>query len=250
MNMKETELLILGASAYGLAAACRWGENCLVAEEGTSAGAEYADAMIANPISLAKTGLPVTDSLTEEFLKRGAADRDGNLHILAVGPILTKRYYESGCRILCGTRWISTEQVTGGYRVTLFHPKNGFTTVMAGKVLDTCVRPGMRCQKSLGMLLCGDDTLPLFDDGTFYLLRGAFPDERILRVRLPADADEPAGQELLDRFPAEHPERIGRAKAAGPALVFGYTFDTPLGHVSASFGDVISAVREGERAWN
>ena len=247
------DTLILGATVTGCAAAMRLGERSLVVCEETSAGAEFADAMRADPCT-EHTLFPMTADFRDELTKRGILE-GGRLHILALGGVLAKRYLASGCRLLLDVRVTCVRREDDGFLAEFFHPQSGFMTVHAAHVIDTRVHAFMDCRKYLSVLLAGNAALGTCPDDDAMLLCGKFADEFVLSLPMPREIGLPDAMERANAWLSEHRAWLGGAKAASMSLRFTYRFDAPLDVTrdgvryvpSASFGDVLAAFEGGER---
>lgn len=253
--MKQIDTIIIGATALALPLAYKLGESCLVVESSFSAGTEFVDAIAASVENTSTSRNGIAGELRDELLQKNIMSSDGRLHILALGGLLAGRYLETGCHLLLGSVLVSATQISGGFIVELFCPECGYLQYTAKRIIDTRVHDFMDCQKSFGLLLCGDNTLTEYDDGSAYLRQGRFDDEYILRLRIRRDASIPEAQTAADRYIAENRSHLGSAKVAGIALVFGYEFAAPLEITrddvryipSASYPDLLSAIEGGER---
>lgn len=255
--MKQIDTIIYGATALALPIAYSFGERCLVVESGYSAGAEFADALVATPTGVSEPETRLAARLRRELLDAGILSADGRIHILALGGLLAKHYLATGCHLLLGTIPVSQNLTSDGFAVELFNPEQGYLSYHAKTVIDTRVLGHMVFEKSFGLLLCGDSSLKKYDDGSAYLLHGRFDDEFILRLRVGRNATIPESELAADEYLAHNRDKLGRAKVAGIALAFGYRFASPLDftrdgvrHIpSAAYPDVLSAVSGGERIW-
>ncbi|MBQ8508708.1 MAG: hypothetical protein IJ493_02260 [Clostridia bacterium] len=251
--MKHYHTILIGATALAYPIAVRLGGDCLTVEPGFSAGAEFSDAMRAEPVDT-RALPPIAAALAAELKGRGILSEDGRLHILAVGGVLCGCWAKCGGTLLMGARATEIVQTGDGFAVTVFHPQTGFTTYSAARVIDTTVRDFMDYQPTFGLLLARDEWLTPFDDGDVYLQRGLFADEFVLRFRVPRGATIPEAQAIADRWLETHRERLGSAQAAGIALYMGQEFRLPVDMVrdgvryltSASHPDLMSAVKGGE----
>ena len=100
--MRETKVLVIGATALACGLALRLGADCTVADSGWSAGAEFADAMVAEPIDPGKNRPPRTAELVEELWERNILSRTGEVHCPALAGAFAKRFCEAGSRVLLG----------------------------------------------------------------------------------------------------------------------------------------------------
>lgn len=259
--MKLINTIILGATSLAYPIAAKLGRDCLVVERGISAGAEFADAMDAAPVDMGRGLTSYAGSLREEFTRRNILSEEGNLHILAVGGVLAARYLDTGCGLLLNSAVVSVMKVSDGLLATLFTPEDGYTQYLAERVIDTRVADFMDCRKTFGVLLALDDKLETFVDRiesvvdrSVYLQKGRFADEFVLRFRVDRDATIPDAQKLADKWLCENISRLGKSKAAGIALEFGWEFERPVDIMrdgvryvpSAAYPDVISAVESGD----
>lgn len=251
--MRETKVLIVGATALACGLALRLGADCTVIERGYGAGAEFADAMRAEPIDLMKKRAPRTEALVEELFERNALSRKGEPHILGFAGAFAKRFRASGCRLLLGTRVAGIERRENGFLVTVFQPQEGYSELLAKRVVNTEAQDFTDCQKTFSLMLT--DGIPqIGKDGNPSLLQGRFADETILTFDVPHSCTLPQAQRMADEWLTEHRDLLGGAKVAGPALVFGHRFASPVDLTrdgvryvpSASFSDAVSAFEGGE----
>lgn len=251
--MKEIDTILVGATALALPIAHRLGGSCLVVDEGISAAPEFSDAMDAAAADLSDLRSEYVRSLADELSERNIMTSDGRLHILAAGGVFAKFYLDSGCTLLLNSAVTSVSPDGEGMLAAVFTPERGFEAYHARRVIDTRVRSFMDCRKTYGLLLAGEDSLGLFDDGGVYLQKGLFPDEYVLRFRVDGRASIPDAQRIADDWLCANLTRLGRAKLAGTALAFGYEFDRPVDIVrggiryipSAAYGDILSAAKGG-----
>ena len=255
--MKEIDTIIFGATALALPLAYSLGERCLVVESGFSAGAEFVDALVATPTKVTEPETRLASQLRAELLNSGILSNNGRIHILALGGPLAKHYLETGCHLLLGAIPVSYAATSNGFVVEVFSHECGYLQYTARNIVDTRVRGFMDYKKSLGLLLCRDDSLEEYDDGAAYLQKGRFDDEYILRLRVDRAASIPASELAADEYISINRIKLGHAKVAGIALAYGYEFAEPLDLTrdgvryipSASYPDVLSAISGGERIW-
>lgn len=251
--MRETRVLIVGATALACGLAMRLRADCTVIESGYGAGAEFADAMRADPIDLAKERAPLTEALAEELFERNAISRKGEPHIPGFAGAFAKRFRASGCRLLLGTRVTGVERLENGFSVTLFQPQEGYSEILAEQVVNTEPQKFMDCRKTFSLMLT--DGVPDIGSGTNpSLLHGRFAEESILTFDVPQSCTLPQAQRMADEWLTAHRDLLRGAKVAGPALVFGYRFASAVDVMrdgvryvpSASFPDAVSAFEGGE----
>ena len=251
--LKQIDTLIIGATALAYPLAARLGGAALVVESGFSVGAEFSEAMMAERVgNTDSTGL--AGELCTELRERGLLLPDGRIHILAVGGLLAAKYLETGAHIRLGTAVTGISQVQDGFIATLFGAENGYEQIAAGRIIDTRVRSFMDCRKVFGVMLAGEKDIVQWSDNESFIEHGVFDDEYILHLYADRNATIPDCEKYADEWLKANRSRIGKARAAGIALEFGYRFAEPVREErdriiyvpSASYPDVISAVRGGE----
>lgn len=251
--MKETRTLVIGTTALACGLASRLGADCTVVVSGWSAGAEFADAMVAEPIDLARNRAPLSAALAEELWERNALSRTGEVHCPALAGAFAKRFGAAGCRVLLGTRVLGIARQADGFLVTLFLPREGKTELYAERVIDTEPRTFMEYRKTFSLMLTG--RIPqVGGEGAPRVRHGRFADESVLTFDVPRDSTLPDAQKIADRWLRENRARLGGAVVAGPALAFGYRFDAVVDVTrdgvryvpSASYPDAVSAFEGGE----
>ena len=251
--MRETGVLIVGATALACGLAVRLGKGCTVVERGWGAGAEFAEAMRADPIDPGKVRAPQTEALMEELSDRNAISRRGEPHIPAFAGAFAGRFRASGCRVLLGTCVAGIERRERGFLVTVFQPQEGYSEILAGQVIDTLPQDFMDCRKTFSLMLTDGD--PDIGSGSDpFLLHGRFAGESILTFSVPRTCTLPQAQRMADEWLTAHRELLRGAKAVSPALAFGYRFDSAVDVTrdgvryvpSASFSDAVSAFEGGE----
>ena len=251
--LKQIDTLIIGATALAYPLAARLGGAALVVESGFSVGAEFSEAMIAERVKNAEhTGL--AGEICAELEKRGILLPDGRIHILAVGGALAGKYLETGAEILLGTAVTDISRVQDGFIATLFGAENGYEQIAAKRVVDTRTREFMDCRKVFGLMLAGEKDMNVWSDDKSFVEHGVFDDEYILHLYVDRDSTIPDCEKYADEWLKTNRSRIGNARVAGITLVFGYRFAEPVREErdgiiyvpSASYPDVISAVRGGE----
>ena len=251
--MKQIDTLIIGATALAYPLAVRLGGSALVVESGFSVGAEFSEAMMAERAKKPEeSGL--AGEICTELENRGILLPDGRIHILAVGGTLAGKYLETGAEMLLGTAVTDVSRVQDGFIVTLFGTENGYEQIAARRVIDTRVRDFMDCRKVFGLMLAGERNINLWSDDESFVEHGVFDDEYILHLYVDRDFTIPDCEKYADEWLKANRSRIGNARVAGITLVFGYRFAEPVREErdgiiyvpSASYPDVISAVRGGE----
>lgn len=251
--MRETKVLVIGATALACGLALRLGADCTVADSGWSAGAEFADAMVAEPIDPGKNRPPRTAELVEELWERNILSRTGEVHCPALAGAFAKRLCEAGSRVLLGTRVLGIARRENGFAVTLFLPREGRTELLAERVIDTLPQDFMAYRKTFSLMLA--DGIPdVGAGGSPRLRRGRFADESVLTFDVPRACTLPGAEKIADAWLTENRARLGNAHVASPALAFGYRFDAVtdterdgVRYVpSASYPDAVSAFEGGE----
>lgn len=251
--MKQIDTLIIGATTLAYPLAARLGGSALVVESGFSVGAEFSEAMMAERAKKTeKSGL--AGEFCTELENRGILLPDGRLHILAVGGLLAGKYLETGAGILLGTAVTDISRVQDGFIATLFGAERGYEQVFAKRVVDTRVRDFMDCRKVFGLMLAGEKDIDVWSDDKSFVEHGVFDDEYILHLYVDRNSTIPDCEKYADEWLKANRSRIGNARVAGITLVFSYRFAEPVREEragiiyvpSASYPDVISAVRGGE----
>lgn len=251
--MREPKVLIIGATALASGLALRLGADCTVTDSGWGAGAEFADAMVAEPIDLTKTRTPRTAELVEELWERNILSRTGEVHCPALAGAFAKRFREAGCRVLLGTRVLEIVRRENGFTVTLFLPREGRTELFARRVINTLPQDFMEYRKTFSLMLT--DGIPdVGTEGSPRLRHGRFADESVLTFDVPRACTLPEAEKIANAWLTENRTRLGKAVAAGPALAFGYRFETVTDRErdgvryvpSASYPDAVSAFEGGE----
>jgi len=251
----STDTLIVGATALSLALADRLKQNCVVIGNGYSAAAEFADAMAVTPINVTHNFVGLAGEIKKELCERAILSEDGRIHPLAVAGVMARRYLLTGCTFLCGAMLTAVEKTNSGYHCTVFTPEEGYRIYNCRRVIDTLVHDFMDCEKTLAVLLQGDDTLTEFTEDRLSLTRGRFADEFVLRFTVRRDEDMPTVQKKVHTWLIQNRARIGQATVATNALEFGYRFACPVETEkdgirylpSASYDNVLSAVEGGEK---
>ncbi|HBF14680.1 MAG TPA: hypothetical protein DDW30_03150 [Clostridiales bacterium] len=251
--MRETNVLVIGTTALACGLALRLGADCTVADSGWSAGAEFADAMVAEPIDLTKTRAPRTAELTDELWERNILSRTGEVHCPALAGAFAKRFRAAGCRVLLGTRVLEIVRRENGFAVTLFLPREGRTELFAKRVINTLPQDFMTYRKTFSLMLA--DGIPSIGaEGSPRLRHGRFADESILTFDVPRDCTLPEAEKIANAWLTENRACLGNARVAGPALAFGYRFETVVDTErdgvryvpSAAYPDAVSAFEGGE----
>ena len=214
--MKETRTLVIGTTALACGLASRLGADCTVVDSGWSAGAEFADAMVAEPIDLARNRAPLSAALVEELWERNALSRTGEVHCPALAGAFAKRFGAAGCRVLLGTRVLGIARQADGFLVTLFLPREGKTELYAERVIDTEPRAFMEYRKTFSLMLT--DGIPqVGGEGSPRVRHGRFADESVLTFDVPRDSTLPDAQKIADRWLRENRARLGGAIGSTPS---------------------------------
>ncbi len=253
--MTKTKVLIIGTTALacGFVSKSDSDCNCTVVDGGWSCGAEFADAMVAEPIDLTKKRPPQSEKLVDELCERNIVSRTGAVHCIALAGAFAKRFENSHCRVLLGTSVLGIKRQVDGFLVTLFQPQEGYTEILAERVLDTLPRSFMKYRKNFSLMLA-DGNPNISADGSPCLRHGRFADECILTFDVPQNCTLPEAEKLANEWLTENRDKLGSAVVAGPALVFGYRFESPMDTErdgiryvpSASYPDAVSAFEGGE----
>lgn len=133
--MKKVKTLILGATvlAAGIAAVL---QDCLIADNGIIAGAEYANALHGAGASLSIPKTAEGARLARELYTIGIAEEGKPVHLPGLQPVVAKILIDSGARVLFTARLTALRQMNGIFEVE-FYTTGGFLGLQAEKVVDT-----------------------------------------------------------------------------------------------------------------
>ena len=254
--MKQTDTLILGASAAAYPLAAKLGERCLVADNGITPGGEFADTFNYTPFDVTRPLTPLAAQVRDELLARGLMNENGLFHIPPVGGVMCKRFLETGCKLLAETSVVSIAHADGAFLVTLFNAADGYTVCRAEKVIDTRTHSFMPCRTTFAVLMAGDANEPDLHDAGVTVQHGLFDDEYAVHFDVPFDKSVPDCERMAYRYLLDHRDTIGQARVAGIAMRKAHHFDAPYDKMrdgirylaSESFPTFIDAITGGERA--
>lgn len=254
--MRQTDILILGASASAYPFAAKYKEHCLVADGGITPCGEFADTFSYTPFDASHPLSPLAKDVRDELLTRGLMNESGAFHIPPVGGVFCKRFSETGCHLLAETSVASVARADGAFLVTLFNAADGYTVYRAETLIDTRTHSFMPCRTAFAVLLAGEKNAPVFKEDGVNVQHGLFEDEYAVRFDVPFERSVPECQRMAYAFLEGRRAVLGQARIAGIAMRKAHIFDAPYDETtdgirylaSESFPTLLDAVSGGERA--
>ena len=264
--MLQANRLVIGGTVLGCGLAMADPAGALLVERGMVLGYDYSAALHepACPEATTPTGRELADAMVEWGLLH-----DGRVHLPPVADLLAARLHERNCRVLLYTEVLKIEAHNdGGWVVTLWN-RDGMSTVAAEQIVDTtsegvghALAQGVPLRKSFcGAMVATVSGAPApesIEPERWCCLRGALPDELILKVALPEDAGWPqARQALHDTWAEVRGRGLARSWQLGAeAGAIAHEYIAPINRAvgpswrwrpSASYGSLMAAY-EGRTA--
>ena len=193
----QISLLIIGATALGLAAAAAFGEGAVVAERSGLAAWEFAASFEPGEGPWQAVS-PAGETLRQELVRRAVLSERGT-HIQGAAPVFFRLIRERGLQVRFLTEAAELRQEDGGFAVTLADSA-GLHSLWAGAVLDTTSTGGLlplegrirQVSLNADLIPAGEGVLPpVCGEKEALLVPGHFENEYYLKYLLePADTAE------------------------------------------------------------
>ena len=201
---QRVPLLIIGATALGLAAAAAFGEGAVVAERSGLAAWEFA-ASFEPGEGPWQAASPAGEALRQELVRRAVLSERGT-HIQGAAPVFFRLIRERGLQVRFLTEAAELRQEDGGFAVTLADSA-GLHSLRADAVLDTTSAGGLLplegriLQVSLNadLIPAGEGVPPpVCEEKDTLLVPGHFENEYYLKYWLePSDTPARAREKLF-----------------------------------------------------
>lgn len=213
----DYDLMIIGSTFAGMGAAYASTGRMLVLESSPQVGYEFINSF--NPgKDWNKTELSgVSAALKKELLEREILLENGSVHLPAIAPFLYDRIKKDNIPVLLMTDLVNVQIKENGFEVEAYNA-SGFIKFKTSRILDTTFNTRIQhtCKpeilsKSINAILYNpeEDPTELFMwDETAQLVRGKFPGEVILKLKIRNDADWVSARHQMHKFWAGRPDRI------------------------------------------
>lgn len=240
---ETVSVLVIGATLAGIGLAYADKERTLVVERTSGPGPEFIPCFHPGERLDEPTASEAAGAFREELVRRNLLSTDNRLHLGALAPVLFNRIRVDRLRVRFLTEVVRIEREKGGhFSVTLFDA-SGMRRIRAGYIVDTtstCLSspeysPEIRSKKINAMLHCTDPqaALPIAEDGNAEIVRGRFPGEVILKLRIDPADDWPTARSKLYRYWANRPDTFGSWTMA----IVADAFEISAGNGPLSLGD-------------
>lgn len=252
--MKKVQLLIIGATVLGTAAALKE-KDVMIIDNSMLCGAEFVQAYKKTRVDM--TLASDAGVLYEPMRRMNIISDEGYVHLLPVGGVLASLLKEAGVYVSFFTQAFEISKITDGFIVKVSN-QNGIETIFAEKILDTTSNGTMHglfeeydVKKSICATLVGPSG-EASDNYSF--IRGRFDNETVLELNV--DKNDTFGEARcrINKLWQDIHKKLPETRFATCAQRFAYEFSEAVKREvmpgwtwqpSVSYGDLFAAFKEG-----
>ena len=252
--MKKVQLLIIGATVLGTAAALRK-KDVMIIENSMLCGAEFVQAYRKTKVDMSL--ISDVSELSEPMKNMNIISDDGYVHLLPVGGVLASLLLKNDIDVSFFTQVFEIKKTDSGFVIKVSN-ENGIETVFAERILDTTSNGSMHClfeeydvRKSVCATLAGPSG-EATDDYSF--IRGRFDNETILELNVDKNCTFGEARCKINKLWQDIHKKLPKTRFATCAQRFAYEFPEAVKREvmpgwtwqpSVSYGDLFTAFKEG-----